>query len=127
MSGTHEAINIFPFERQKFWIEPQAKVAPVTDNQWELQQSNIADWFYVPVWKSIPLQPVVNETEQKLCWLVFIDECGSTLLVKQLEQQGQDVITVQVGEQFTKLRDSVYCINPKQRMIMMPYFKTCVY
>jgi len=35
---------------------------------------------------------------------------------QRLEQAGQDVITVTVGEQFSKLDRSAYAINPKTGM-----------
>lgn len=46
---------------------------------------------------------------------MFIDECGlGSQLVKKLELQGHNVITVKVGSEFTKLRDDVYTLNPGQ-------------
>jgi acyl transferase domain-containing protein/acyl carrier protein len=104
----------YPFERQKYWISPQSKLIP--SNQ--TLKANIADWFYVPVWKqSIPL--IVENyklKEEKFCWLVFIDEYGvGDAIAKYLEQEGQNVIIVKVGEEFTKLSQRVYCINPQQR------------
>ncbi|WP_017317668.1 type I polyketide synthase [Mastigocladopsis repens] len=109
----------YPFERQRYWIEPQSKAAPVTTHQEPLHKKpDIADWFYVPIWKqSIPLKPWNNEKlTQKLCWLVFVDNCGlGAMLAQQLEQLGQDVITVIAGDQFTKLSEHAYCINPQQK------------
>ncbi|WP_413173259.1 SDR family NAD(P)-dependent oxidoreductase [Anabaena azotica] len=101
----------YPFERQRFWIEPQAKA--------DLIYQDINDWFYVPVWKqAIPLKAAVNEQiiQQRKCCLVFIDDLGiGTELVQQLQQQGQEVIIVQTGEKFTKLRDGVYSIHPQAK------------
>ncbi|MDF5714252.1 MAG: SDR family NAD(P)-dependent oxidoreductase [Rhizonema sp. NSF051] len=110
----------YSFERQKYWIEPKPSAAPVTTYQEPLhKQLNLADWFYIPVWKhSQQLEPVENaeQSKQKSCWLVFVDRCEvGSLLVKRLQQQSQDVITVTTGEQFTKLHDQAYCINPQQR------------
>lgn len=104
----------YPFERQRYWIEPQSQSAPVTPTQ----KTDIAEWFYTPVWKqSIPLQSVKNDKSkaETSCWLVFIDEYGlGAVIAKRLEQDGQDVITVEVGKQFTKLSDRAYCIHPQQ-------------
>ncbi|MEM1394841.1 MAG: KR domain-containing protein, partial [Cyanobacteria bacterium P01_H01_bin.150] len=51
----------------------------------------------------------------KLCYLVFVDSCNvGSQIAQQLEQKGQEVITVTVGEKFTQLRDGAYAINPEQ-------------
>ncbi len=118
----------YPFERQRYWVEPQSSNALVTTPQKALHKKpNIAEWFYIPVWKQSRLLESVENTElskQKLCWLVFVDKCEvGSLLVKRLQQQGQDVITVGLGEKFTKLcecptdrlRQRAYCINPQQK------------
>ncbi|MBW4592775.1 MAG: SDR family oxidoreductase [Brasilonema angustatum HA4187-MV1] len=110
----------YPFERQRYWIEPQPSTVSVTTYQEPLhKERNLADWFYIPVWKeSQPLEFVENAelTKQKSCWLVFVDNCDvGSLIVKRLQQQGQDVITVMVGDKFTKLCDRAYCINPQQK------------
>ncbi|WP_442939926.1 KR domain-containing protein [Nostoc sp.] len=83
------------------------------------KKPDIADWFYIPSWKrSMPPQPFkssVNATQPN-CWLVFVDECGfGETMVKRLILEGQDVITVSVGEQFNRLSDRLYTINPRQR------------
>src|SRR5262249_39266112 len=37
----------YPFERKRYWIEHQ----PFTQAKESLERRDIADWFYVPVWK----------------------------------------------------------------------------
>lgn len=106
----------YPFERQRYWIEPPKLGQDKThlNHPSSLhKKSDIAEWFYIPSWKqSRPLEPL---TAQKSCWLIFVDECGVGLqLAKRLEQAGQDVITVVVGEQFSKLSDRSYAIHPQQ-------------
>jgi SAM-dependent methyltransferase/acyl carrier protein len=65
------------------------------------KKPNIADWFYIPSWKrSLPPQSN-SQVKQAECWLVFVDEYGlGTQIVKRLELEGHDVITVKVGERF---------------------------
>ncbi|WP_414582658.1 SDR family NAD(P)-dependent oxidoreductase [Scytonema sp. PCC 10023] len=91
------------------------------------KKSDIADWFYIPSWKrSVLPQPFKSKVQVSHLgyWLVFVDECGlGTQLVKRLELEGQNVITVKVGEQFRSesefptegLCQRVYTINPRQR------------
>lgn len=117
----------YPFERQRYWIEPRKESYSVTDVKSSIEEilsstalppkkPNITDWFYIPSWKRSPLSarnrdemPVQSNT------LVFIDECGlGSQVVKKLELEGQNVITVKVGSEFTKLSEYVYTLNPRQ-------------
>ncbi|MEM7592463.1 MAG: SDR family NAD(P)-dependent oxidoreductase [Cyanobacteria bacterium P01_A01_bin.83] len=105
----------YPFERQKYWIEPPEQSASSRQVTWE-KKHDIADWFYIPSWKrSIALASQSKEKQVQLCSLIFINESSlSSQLVKRLKQQGQDVITVKVASEFTKLREGVYTLNPQQ-------------
>lgn len=96
----------YPFEHRRYWIEPQASLR---------KKPNIADWFYIPLWKQ-SMPPIPSESlNQKSCWLVFVDTCGiGSQIVTRLEQAGQDVIIVMIGEQFTRLSDRVFAINPRE-------------
>jgi acyl transferase domain-containing protein/thioesterase domain-containing protein/acyl carrier protein len=97
----------YPFERQRYWIEPQKQLTALLH-----KKPDIADWFYLPIWKqSVP--PGRVDYSPKSCWLVFVDECGlGSQIVKRLQQDGIDAIAVQVGSKFT--RDGVYTLNPQQ-------------
>ncbi|MBN3951416.1 MAG: SDR family NAD(P)-dependent oxidoreductase [Nostoc sp. NMS7] len=121
---THETryrlpLPTYPFERQRYWIEPKKQriddhPTPISPSK----KSDIADWFYIPFWK--PSLPPVQFSHEELAvnksWtLVFIDECGlGRNLVKQLEQQNHDVITVNIGAEFTKLNEYEYILNPEK-------------
>jgi acyl transferase domain-containing protein len=90
---THEQrhrlpLPTYPFERQRYWID--AKLLPFSLNQ-----------------NSVTL-------DKKEPYFVFFDESGAgSQLVKKLEQKGKHIITVKVGEQFTKLSEGIYAINPQ--------------
>jgi len=108
----------YPFERQRYWIEPQNQKSAVNTRTESLgKKPDVADWFYTPAWKSTPRKPRAGYlAKQKLCWLVFIDQCGlGDQLVKRLEKEGQDVISVMVGEKFSQQSDRLYTVNPRQR------------
>lgn len=88
------------------------------------KKQDIADWFYMPSWKRLTLsQPFQSrvQTAESECWLVFVDECDfGVQIVKRLEGEGHDVITVRVGEQFNKQDEFLnsqkgYTINPRQK------------
>jgi acyl transferase domain-containing protein/acyl carrier protein len=104
----------YPFERQRYWIEPQTTVQKFA------KKSNINDWFYVPSWKQVPLVKTTNIPSG--CYLVFVDECGiGSQLIQQLQQAGQDaialgatrsVIAISIGETFGQRDRDSYTINP---------------
>ncbi|MEG4940199.1 SDR family oxidoreductase [Microcoleus sp. F4-D5] len=111
----------YPFERQRYWIEPHLKGGNVSDIQSKLEKKpDVADWFYLPSWKRSPLPEkglsMASEAEQESCWLVFIDVWAIAAgVVKRLQLQGKNVITVTAGKEFAILGDRAYAINPQQR------------
>ena len=109
----------YPFERQRYWIEPNKQEQNEHQTLVSLgKKPDIADWFYIPFWKP-SLPPVQIEHQEivssKCSALVFIDECGlGSKLIKGLEStQNQDIITVKIGEKFTRLSEFEYRINPE--------------
>ncbi len=109
----------YPFERQRYWLdgttesrEPAAS-PPVTSLQVSTTP-DVAEWFFVPSWKRLPLHAPERSSGQT-CWLVFLDECGiGAQLVKHLKAEGHDVITVGTGAAFLKMNDREYVLNPQQ-------------
>lgn len=102
----------YPFERQRYWIDPPEQFS--NNSQVTLDRKpNIADWFYIPSWKRSILSAPPNIAQS--CYLVFIDECNLAIqLVKQLERQNHQVITVKIGSEFAKIGENLYSINPQQ-------------
>lgn len=106
----------YPFERQRYWIDAKSSsssvdIKPITlDNK-----EDIANWFYLPSWKR-SLLPHSSSTQVKSTqeeWLCFVDGLGiGEQLIDALRNQGKNIITVQKGEQFRKLGEGIYTINP---------------
>ncbi len=110
----------YPFERQRYWIDLNRNATLAMMSQANLgKKPDIADWFYVPRWKeSTPLELFQKKKslEQKLCWLVFADTYGvGAEVAERLKKQDQDVIVVRIADNFAKLNDYTYAINPQQR------------
>jgi acyl transferase domain-containing protein/acyl carrier protein len=105
----------YPFERQRYWIDPPA---PAVDRHHSAsldKKSDIADWFYIPSWKR-SLAPVIQNLDQKRCWVVFVDRTPLAIaIVQRLQQQGHRVIQVNTGEVFSQSHHDVYTINPGDR------------
>ncbi|NJM65768.1 MAG: SDR family NAD(P)-dependent oxidoreductase [Acaryochloris sp. RU_4_1] len=105
----------YPFERQKYWIDPPATDRSEPEGS-SLKKPDIADWFYVPTWKQVPLLagslPLKAQSGR---WLVFLDDADlGQSFVQQLSRDNQEVITVGVGEQFEQRGDRTYLLNPQQ-------------
>ncbi len=105
----------YPFERQRYWIEPEQRIPLLTKHEKNLtKNSNIADWFYVPSWKRVPLLKTGQIVSG--CYLVFVDECGiGSEIVQQLRQKQQDAIAVLISDEFKQIDCNTYTINPKNQ------------
>ena len=98
-------------DRQRYWIEPQKTGArnrvgghaPLDkiDARTLVQPGenpDIADWFYVPLWKQSVALQTSNGLVEKFSWLMFFDECGlGAGLIARLTDRGQSVIIVRAG------------------------------
>lgn len=108
----------YPFERQRYWV-PEKKQLSKADGLQKLgKRPDLADWFYVSSWKqsgrSMKFSPLFCK-DQKSKWLVFLNAHGpGQRLAQRLEANAQTVIRVASGEQFAKVSENSYTINPQQ-------------
>ena len=105
----------YPFERQRYWVEPE-KSSVENKKQPDLvsKKPDVADWFYVPVWKQAPPLgvPRIGESSAQSRWLAFVDADGlGDRIVQRLREQNQHVVTVVVGKEFVKEDDQRYAIR----------------
>ncbi len=101
----------YPFERRRYWIDPPARQTDALK-----RRDDPADYLYVPSWKR-SVSPVLKDNEtEKSCWVVFADPCGvGAQIVRHLESEGKFVINVMASEQFDKLGERVFALNPHHR------------
>jgi phthiocerol/phenolphthiocerol synthesis type-I polyketide synthase E len=91
----------YPFQRQRFWIEPGAPESRLPDAGAELRRrSDVATWFYLPAWRrTLALSTGVRTTKR---WLVFgIPTSLGARLAEHLRAVGNDVVFVEPGTAFT--------------------------
>ena len=108
----------YPFERIRYWIEPSRQ----TEQKKQIDgikaksldiKPDIADWFYQPSWKRFNL-PKKDKKDRQFPILLFVDELGlAAKLVKRLKLEGKEIITVEVGEKFSKVSELDYRLNPE--------------
>ena len=109
----------YPFERERFWIEPVRKTAEVpavqkprpTPTQ---QAPDIERYFYKQSWFSAPLPAAAVSREQQ-SWLLLINDHPLCMFVaRRLRQQGHAVTAVRVGAGLAHDRLNEYSIAPTQ-------------
>jgi len=107
----------YPFERQRFWIEP-TKFSPqdvLSQPVKSLTKKSLdtSDWIYISSWKST-IVPELREVLPSI-YLLFMDEVGlADKFIQKLEALQHQVITVKIGSNFAKLSDHIYTIDPNQ-------------
>jgi acyl transferase domain-containing protein/acyl carrier protein len=110
----------YPFERERYWIEPLKQTGDSGKGQvGSVKKNNIEDWFYAPSWKRSMLPESTieqNQEDQRSCWLIFSDaaELGMGMEAR-LSGAGNKVISVTPAEEFAKIGENLFSINPRNR------------
>ncbi|MEP6912035.1 MAG: MupA/Atu3671 family FMN-dependent luciferase-like monooxygenase [bacterium] len=109
----------YPFERKRYWVEdrPDAAATPTRSDKLR-KQTEMADWFYVPVWKE-SAEPNLNAAQirnQNGPWLIFAnDDSLSANLERRLAQLDQRVFTVIKAAEFGHTDERSYRVDPSKR------------
>ena len=109
----------YPFERKRYYVEPQGRTREAQAGHAALRKNAIADWFYLPSWKRLSLHGAARQgrrQDSKLVWLFMVDECGlGSEIAARLVRAGDEVVAVSAGERFAKVDDRAYTINPRRK------------
>jgi len=111
------ALPTYPFERQRYWIEPRPGGGQAVRQGLLGKKQDLAEWFYVPLWKqAVERHHSVNGHQAGGRWLVFEDGNGlSRALLQRLAEDSRQAIRVVKGEFFKQLSDDAYMVNPRQQ------------
>jgi len=106
------SLPTYPFDRQRYWIEP-AKAQPVpSESAMSQKQTDIADWFYSPSWKRTLTGPALK-SEKTSSWLVFAgNDTVSQQLISELETSGP-VFQVRAGSTYRVISPNIYELRPQ--------------
>jgi len=113
------ALPGYPFERRRFWIDPDPPVAaaPTPDSsKTELAAADSIGLFH-PVWREAEL-PASNgsASRQSGPWLIFADAQGlGDCTAAILRDRGERVVIVRVGEAFIRQGEDEIQIAPSRR------------
>src|SRR5277367_5928343 len=55
------SLPTYPFERQRYWIEPAKTVPTADESTAPKRKQDPADWFYVPSWKRVVAAPAQEQ------------------------------------------------------------------
>jgi len=107
----------YPFQRQRFWIDTFTSQSPPVQTSSSLERkADIGDWLYLPSWKRMPPRSSAAPSDNRNCWLMFLDECGvGVSIMSRLEQCGQEVISVRIGQRFESTSETHYTLRPAHR------------
>jgi acyl transferase domain-containing protein/acyl carrier protein len=110
----------YPFERQRYWIDPPDASATDESASTTLSRKNaIDDWLYVPSWKRSVVPEARNAmpaTGGDSCWIVFDGEAEiGSRIAERLAESGVEVVVVREGADFKRLAGRTYEINPRRR------------
>ncbi len=84
----------YPFERQRYWIEPG-----IEPGQTVLKTADGAGWFHAPSWKRDPHPRSAAPVDPAGRWLVLLDPLGlGDLLARRLTAAGCAVATVRLDQ-----------------------------
>jgi acyl transferase domain-containing protein/thioesterase domain-containing protein len=103
----------YPFERQRYWIEPDAAAAPKESGAELEKRPDVGDWFYAPSWKRAPAS-VPLAAREATAWLVLTDGSGlARRVVERLRSRAEDrVVSVSEGRMFAAKDPLTYTVDP---------------
>jgi acyl transferase domain-containing protein/acyl carrier protein len=106
----------YPFERAWHWLTSPDRLAAIPSQTAPDKKPDIADWFYVPLWKQTSL-PAANRSDvgSPTRWLLFADTGVGTRLAERLGALGHAVTTVRTGVQYEQLAAQQFRIDPRCR------------
>ena len=104
----------YPFERQPYWLKgnPFEKELQFTSLEQLNKKTDVADFFYTPLWKQSIFTTGIDNKPLKGIFLVFLDRVGFGIrLVKRLKNEGYEVVTVEKGSEFREIRAGEFTIR----------------
>ncbi|MEM9087127.1 MAG: beta-ketoacyl synthase N-terminal-like domain-containing protein [Cyanobacteria bacterium P01_F01_bin.53] len=109
----------YPFERESYWVpllKPDENAAAGKAlTQAQTKAADMADWFYLPTWKRLPLTAETsNLTDDR--WLIFADDALQTQLQEHFSTlKNRPAITwVNPGSAFSHATEKSYTLQPQQ-------------
>ena len=106
----------YPFERERYWVDSNWKA---TQSGLEERKKDLSQWLYAPWWKLSALpsdtyEDNLNSSSQTL--LIFSNEGEvDAAMIAKWRQQGRKVFCVLQHNEFARLDENTFGIQPGQR------------
>ena len=114
--GRRIPLPTYPFERKRYWVEPRADAMTARDDGGADKPSDLSKWLWAPSWKRLVAESKRGaRRDRRDNWVVLTDEVGlGSELVELLEADGEDVVTVAIGDAFSRHGDRRFRIDPRR-------------
>ena len=110
------ALPTYPFERQRYWLEPLSIPDTAAKAQESIMKKDLAEWLYVQSWKRlVPSSARIHDLSSKRDkkWLFFSDDAGlPSILINKLRSAGHEVVIVRRGSIFQQVDRHSFTIEP---------------
>lgn len=110
------SLPTYPFEHQRFWIDPDRVQPPASPVPPAVESDAAAESvaLYRRVWKPAPLPETSPASSGP--WLIFRDALGlADALSTVLRKRGEQVVTVEAGSSYQPLKSGSATVRPSHR------------
>lgn len=110
------SLPTYPFERQRYWIEPGGTLPGVKSALPvpSVEAVPAEQWFHRRIWKKSPIEKETSSAHE--CWLLFLDNAGlGAEISTQLEAGGHQVVEVTASDTYKHERATSYSVRPGVR------------
>ena len=104
----------YPFERKRYWVEPDGNGAKPAPNSSLHKRVDIADWFYTSSWKRSAATKLAPSTASLTWMFISNGERLAEQVMATLSGSGERVISVTFGNSYHTTTSSKYVVNPSR-------------
>ena len=108
------ALPTYPFQHQRYFIEPSAAAAAGSQEPDLRRVADMAEWGFRPTWRISGADFVLGADKTSRSFLIFLDDAGvGAALMARLQAGGHKVATVRVGDTFARNTAGHYVLCPE--------------
>ncbi|MET3493990.1 type I polyketide synthase [Variovorax boronicumulans] len=108
-SARRIALPVYPFERQRYWLDRRAAVADASASLGK--RSDIDSWFYVPSWRQAPA-PASSAAAHGVEWLFGVAGEWFDALAASRRDEGHTVVRVEAADAWERVGRTHYRVRP---------------
>jgi acyl transferase domain-containing protein len=110
------ALPSYPFERQRFWVDPEPfSMKKTMLRMGSMQQDDLSDWFHAVTWRRSPAPGPATADPARACLVFEGTSDPAVRLTDALATSSGRVLRVRTGGRFEKLADDLWTIRPDVR------------